>query len=380
MGASREIDIEGLAARISGLPGFEELRAAAVDAADAYVVGGAVRDALLGSGRADLDVVVEGDPAPIARALGGELRAHDRFGTFVVELPATRIDLARSRAETYAHPGALPEVSPAPIESDLRRRDFSLNAVAVAVDDPGRPIDPLGGVADLGAGLLRALHERSFADDPTRALRAARYASRLCLTVEPQTLSWLRATDLATVSADRVDAELRRLAREPRPAEAFGLLDEWDLLTLPENAAERITAIAALARSPRWGALVAVEDAVLAAATGPPSPVAIRLAALEPASASEVVEAGRGVDPRDLALARVLGAAWLDSYVGGLRDVALEISGDDLTAAGIPEGPAVGRGLRAALRAKLDGEAPDRAAELTVALDEARAGQSPAAD
>src|SRR5690348_4510145 len=98
-----------------------------------HLVGGAVRDLLLGGRPLDLDLVVEGDPAPIAAALGGDVRVHDRFGTSTVSLDGFTYDLARSRRETYAHPGALPEVSPAPLSVDLLRRDFTVNALAIAL-------------------------------------------------------------------------------------------------------------------------------------------------------------------------------------------------------------------------------------------------------
>ena len=163
-----EIDRDGLAGRIAGLPGFEAVREAARNA-DAYLVGGAVRDALLGHERADLDLVVVGDHLALARALGGELREHDRFGTATVTVEGRTVDVARARAESYPYPGALPEGPPAGIDADLSRRDFSVNAMAVAFSAPEGLIDPRGGEEDLRRGLLRVLHERSLADDPTRA-------------------------------------------------------------------------------------------------------------------------------------------------------------------------------------------------------------------
>lgn len=331
------------------------------------MIGGAVRDGLRG-GAGPLDVVTDGDHVALAAALGGELRVHERFLTAVVSTPDGPIDVVRARAEAYPYPGALPEVAPAGFDEDRRRRDFTINTIAVSVRQPGVLIDPLDGTADLRRGLLRDLHERSFADDPTRALRAARYAARLALSVEEGTLERLRSAALATVSAERIEAELRRIAAEPAPRPAFELLDTWGLLPLSDLAGELIEGAVELLTHDLWSRLVAREDLVLAAARGELER-ARALAASSPGSASELVQAARGHAGTELALARLLGARWLDRYLEELQHVRLEISGDDLLAAGVPEGPAVGRGLAAALRAKLDGEAPTRADELRIATD-----------
>lgn len=368
MGSPRQIDIRGLGARIAALPGAARVRDAAARAnADAYVVGGAVRDALLGETRSDLDVVVAGNHQPLVEALGGDARSFDRFGTAKLRTPEGTVDVARARAESYPHPGALPEVRPAGMAEDLARRDFTINAMAVPVAAPDQLIDPQGGLDDLRAGVLRTLHPGSFVDDPTRALRAARYAARYGLEVEDETLAALRRADLETISADRVDSELRRLAAEPRPAAGFELLEGWGLLELPEGTGELIDALAALLSQPPWSEVTSPADAILAAVRGAPDS-ARDLAARSPESASQAVRAARGRNAVELALARALGAQWLDRYVGEWRDLRLSISGDDLLAAGVGEGPAIGRGLQAALDAKLDGEAPDRERELEIAL------------
>jgi tRNA nucleotidyltransferase (CCA-adding enzyme) len=368
----REIDSNGLEARLGAIAGLADVRAAARDAGvDAYVVGGAVRDALLEREPGHLDVVVDGDHRALIEALEGEVRAHDRFETATVETAAGPVDVARARTETYAHPGALPEVRPATIAEDLGRRDFTINAIAVPLERLGEPLDPHGGIADLGAGLLRSLHQGSFGDDPTRALRAARYAARLGFEVEEQTLAELRDADLATVSVDRAEADLRRLAAEPQARRGFELLEHWGLIALPEGAGESIAALGELLDSDPWAATAERPEAVLAAARGQ-TEAARALVAAEPNSPSAAVAAARGHHGVDLALARALGAGWLDDYVSRWREVRASISGEDLLAAGVPEGPAVGRGLEAALRAKLDGEAEGRERELEIALEAAR--------
>lgn len=331
-----------------------------------------MRDALLGLENVDLDVVVEGDHLALVRELGGEARVHDRFGTAAVETREGPIDVAASRAETYPHPGALPEVRPAPIREDLARRDFTINAIAVPLAGEPEPIDPYGGVEDLRAGVLRVLHDRSFVDDPTRALRGARYAARLGLEPDRETAELLRAVDLSTVSGDRVEAELRKLAAEPDPRKGFEVAARWGLVELAPDAPELIERVAALVSAEPWPEVANRVDAVLAARLGA-SPQARELAELRPASPSEAVEAAHGRDGIDLAIARVLGAEWIDRYLAEWRHVRLEISGRDLLDAGVPEGPAVGRGLEAALRARLDGEVSGRAEELRLALDAAGA-------
>ena len=372
MGARRKIDLDGLGGRIAALPGFEAVRSTApAGGAPVYLVGGAVRDALLGEARADLDLVVEGDPLALARALGNDLRSHERFATATVRRDGLEIDVARARAESYPHPGALPEVRPADLAQDLARRDFSINAIAVAVEEPGTPIDPQAGVTDLGSGVLRALYPGSLADDPTRALRAARYAARLGLEVEPSTLEQIRSADLLTVSADRVDAELRKLAAETEARRGFELLAEWGLLALGEGVGELIEAVGRLVAAPPWAGIVTAPETILAALDAGTVGRARELLGPAPDSPSAAVEATRGCSLAELALARALGAGWIDRLVGEWRQVELEIGGDDLLAAGVPEGEAVGRGLAAALRAKLDGRAHGRDEELSVALDAA---------
>jgi len=348
---------------------YPELEAiAAAASSPTYVVGGAVRDALLGRGRGDLDLLTTGDAAELAAALSSHPgTAHDRFGTATVELGGHRIDIARARTETYPEPGALPVVAPAAdVEADLARRDFTVNAIAVPVGGE-EAIDPHGGVADVGARLLRVLHPRSFADDPTRAIRAARYAARLGFGLEPETERLLRATDLATLSDDRRGAELARLAAEPTGPTGLRLLAEWGLVELRPGGAELAEAVAELLGEEPWREEAPHAEAVLVAALGPAGREE-QLAAERPARPSEGYELASGRDPVELVVARALGAEWLDDYLREWRSVALEIDGDALRTAGVPEGPALGRALRAARSAALDGEATNREQQLAVAL------------
>jgi len=371
-----EIDPGRLGERLAALPGVERLRDAAAGE-PVHLVGGAVRDLLLGRPRADADLVVEGDATEVARRLGGEVRSHARFGTATARVDGLTVDVAGARTETYPAPGALPEVRPASLADDLARRDFTINAMAVPLAGDPELVDPHEGLADLRAGLLRVLHPGSFADDPTRTLRAARYAARFGFELERGTARLLEDADLVTVSADRVAAELHRTAGEDDPVAAFGLIARWGLIEIPDERLTLLSPLADLFDGKPWSAVAARADAIVVAATGDLSE-AKRLASLAPARPSEVVAAARGSSGVELALARAMGATWLDDYVRELRDVRLEISGADLMEAGVEEGPAVGRGLAAALRAKLDGEASGADEELRIALEAARTPAAPA--
>jgi tRNA nucleotidyltransferase (CCA-adding enzyme) len=337
-----------------------------------YLVGGAVRDLLLGRGRADIDLVVEGDAAALAARLGAEVTSHERFGTAKVELNGHEIDIAGARSESYPQPGALPVVEPgADLAADLRRRDFTINAMAIPLWGEARLIDPHGGEADLATRQLRVLHDDSFVDDPTRALRAARYASRFGFGLEERTAELIRETDLQTVSADRREAELLRLAAEENAARGFALLAEWGLLDLRHRGIELVTRTAELLDGDPWRGAAPRDRALLAAAIGPPRGE-VALAVAEPKLPSQAVALAARHDDIELVLARALGAEWLDRYIGQWRDVALEIDGSDLIEAGLDQGPALGRGLEEALRRKLDGEISGRDEELAAALSAAR--------
>lgn len=372
-------DIESLRGVLAH-PAIERI-CAALAGDPAYLVGGAVRDPLLGVEPRELDVAVDGPLEPLLDRLGEPARNHDRFATAAVVIEGVEVDLARCRRERYPEPGALPEVEPAPIRTDLARRDFTVAAMAVPLGPAGSAaapelIDPYDGLRDLRAGLLRVIHPGSFRDDPTRALRAARYCARLGFALEDETERLLRAGDLATVSDDRVAAELRRIAAEPQAAAGFRLLDDWGLLAIGERRLGLLEEGAALPRAAPWDGELSAEELLpwLARLTAPELEAGERLAGTDPARPSEAVAAARGAGGLELALARLLGAEWVDSYLSDWREVRLRIGGGDLLAAGIEPGPALGAGLEAALRARLDGEiANDRDAELAVALAAARA-------
>jgi tRNA nucleotidyltransferase (CCA-adding enzyme) len=394
-------------ARIRALPAAQPLFARLPDGAQVHLVGGAVRDLLLGGTPFDLDLVVEGDATALAASLGGTLKLHDRFGTSTVVLDGFAYDIARARRETYARPGALPDVEPAALAEDLHRRDFTVNAIAIALGGGHRgelSAAPLA-LEDLEARRLRVLHDRSFDDDPTRLLRLVRYAARLGFEVEPHTRALVDDAigkgALGTVSGSRLGAELRLLAREEDPVRAFVTLRDLGLdRPLHRNLGLRDEALArralallpagerpdrlALAMAMRdvpeidlpplldWLAFEAEDRDVIVTTTTRADDLA---RALEDATVPSAIAAAANRAPVELvAMAGALGPEWqAREWLERLRHVRLSIDGRDLIEAGVRQGPAIGRGLRAALAAKLDGRATERDQELAEALNAARA-------
>lgn len=239
--------------RLSSLAAAERVRL--------YMVGGIVREMLCGNAQFDfdLDLIVEGDAhkfASVAEAvLGGKLRIFEKFLTAkICEISGfggiSEVDFASARRESYPRPGALPVVVASTIEDDLRRRDFTMNALCVelpqfleTVASDGSPdldrlrgavIDQFGGIADLAARTVRVLHDRSFIDDPTRIFRGARYAARLsgifAAETEQLLCSAVAGGALLTVSAFRVRQELRKVLGEQQPSAALRLLDRYGVL------------------------------------------------------------------------------------------------------------------------------------------------------
>lgn len=197
-----------------------------------YAAGGIVRDLLLGMECSDLDLVVEGDGIALARLLSeerqGQLREHNHFGTAKVLFPdGTQVDLTTSRTEFYQYPAAMPEVESSSLSHDLYRRDFTINAMAVSLNQEnfGMVIDFFGGKEDLELGLIRVLHNLSFVEDPVRMLRAVRFEKRYYMRLEPHTLSLaqdaINANMLARVSPARVWEELRHVFHEARPGQVL---------------------------------------------------------------------------------------------------------------------------------------------------------------
>jgi tRNA nucleotidyltransferase (CCA-adding enzyme) len=216
-----------------------------------YLVGGPVRDLLLRRSVGDTDLIVDGaDAAALARAVATpdiRITTHDRFGTVSLHSGDACVDLATVRRETYSHDGALPSVEAGTLEQDLLRRDFTVNALALPLSQEARSrsgdiLEVEGGIADLEQKRLRILHPRSFHDDPTRALRAARLAPRLGFTLSrgsrPALRKALRDGAFGRVSGDRLRREFVKLFDDCRlgldPSRALRLLSEWHVLAALE--------------------------------------------------------------------------------------------------------------------------------------------------
>ena len=369
-----------------------------------HLVGGAVRDLALGKEPRELDLVVETDAHSIAdelrRRLGGRGRVLEAFGTASVEArDGLRFDVATARVEAYPRPGALPVVRPGSLDDDMARRDFAANAISVGIsaDRRGELHAAPGALEDLEARRLRVLHEGSFLDDPTRLLRLVRYATRLGFAIDPETERLARAAFAAgapaTAGVARVGRELWLLLGEPDPVAALALLDDLAgpggldtelevdpgllrrvLDLLPSGHPPEHVLLAALSRRAErhrrrsWlaGMHVPQPDVVDAATRDPEELAAAMQAATRP---SELARLLRHRPIEAAVLAGALGAEEpARRWLGDLRHVRLDIGGQDLLAAGVPQGPEIGRRLDAALDRKLDGEAPTREDQLAAAL------------
>jgi tRNA nucleotidyltransferase (CCA-adding enzyme) len=419
--------------RLRELPGGPQLLDLAGTHDEVELIGGASRDLLLGVMPRELDVVVPDDAPAFAAALASSVGSpsasegapppgitlHERFGTAVVSWDRGRVDVATRRTETYATPGALPQVSAGTPEQDLRRRDFTVNAIAVSLGGPteGELRAVPHALEDLAAARLRVLHDASFKDDPTRLLRLARYAARLRFEAEPGTAALaadaVRDGALATISGARVGAELRLALYEPDPVAALSALGELGVLTAidkrlrmhdalagaalsllpPEGRADLLVLASLLAsiavatrRDPEPSLRALLDDLEFTASDRDRVLKSVLLAPgiltqLEQARVpSQIADAARAGTLESVALAGALadGQGKADAsdaarrWLSELRHVKLSITGEDLLGAGVAAGPDVGRRLQIALGRKLDGEladGPAREAELSAALE-----------
>lgn len=385
-----------------------------------YLVGGSVRDLLLGRANLDLDLVVEGDAISLGRYLAGRRRArlvvHKRFGTASLRREAWALDLARARSETYSRPGALPTVRPASLTDDLARRDFTANAMALALSRPapGELIDPHAGREDLERRRLRVLHGGSFQDDATRMLRGVRYEARLSFRLAPATVRWLKRdlSYLGTISGARLRREVMLIFGEEKPeailrrSSALGILRALhpalsfsrSTATAFARARERKPAplvetyfclLTTCASEEEVGSLVerlslparvqrALKDSLRLRSVVPqleapglaPSAASRLLDPLSPAA----VAAFALVGPRSRARRRA------ERYLSEWRYARPSLKGGDLLELGIPEGPEVGALLERLRAYRLDGRVRRRREEVAlVRARRAELSQKPAA-
>ncbi len=267
-----------------------------------YIVGGFVRDLILGEPSVDYDLVVEGDAIGLAQTLadkfGGRVSSHRRFGTAkwsieadhkrllerldldreqAEDLPGT-LDFVTARTEFYAHPSALPSVRSGSIKLDLHRRDFTINTLALRLDGShyGQLLDHWGGGRDLREGRIRVLHSLSFMDDPTRMLRAVRLEQRLNFSIEERTGELLKEALplLDRVSGDRIRSEIDLIFRERQLLAIMRRLDELGLLnaihpSLPWDSSIEASFESVLGFEPedRWQLAISPDRAYLLYAT-----------------------------------------------------------------------------------------------------------------
>ena len=377
-------------------------RRAQAESLPLYLVGGAVRDLLLGRPTLDVDLTLEGDAPALARRVAAGLPhvrcvVHSAFGTATLKGSGFRLDVATARAETYDRPGALPSVSPGSLHDDLLRRDFTVNAMALSLtgDRAGSIIDPFGGKADLDAKLLRVLHEASFRDDATRILRGARYGPRLGFRFEAKTLHWIERDVgfLESISGPRLREELTRTLREPEPQRILLHLQELGALRAIHRAlsfdgrrAEAFETLNRLLREPSSTAYLALmawdlspqEAAALAArlALNRRQTEAVRAAPVARELERELsgrVKPSRTVEllsPFPLPTTWALAASGQERarqqalrYLRRWRSLKPALDGHALLAMGAKPGPRLGEVLRHLKAAKLDSEVRSRGDE-----------------
>jgi tRNA nucleotidyltransferase (CCA-adding enzyme) len=374
-----------------------------------YLVGGVVRDLLLGYPNFDLDLVVEGDAVKLAQQVAetsqAKLLAHHRFGTAKLRYENFTLDLATARKETYAKPGALPMVTPGILKDDLIRRDFSINAMAISLasNDYGELVDPHYGKSDLAHRLIRILHPGSFGDDATRILRAIRYEQRLGFELETQTAQLLKRdiSMLDTISGDRIRHELELIFKEKQPELVIKRLAELGVLQrispllkgdgwlaekfdkarrlkkpnqLPslyfcllvysfsekdiEQFLVRLNISAKLSRAMRDTLRLKTSLPLLDKPSLKPSEIYYLLREYEPvAIQANAIASESPMIHRSLQL-----------FLTKLRYVRTALNGEELKRLGISAGPEMGKALQILHKAKLDGEVRTRADEKNLAL------------
>ena len=375
-----------------------------------YLVGGRVRDLLLGladdaPADGDMDLVVEGDALALAQGLarghGGEVVAHPRFGTAKYRRGDLIIDLAFARSETYSRPGVLPLVRPGSIDTDLTRRDFTINAMALHLSPPhiGTLLDPFDGQSDLEEGLVRILHPASFIDDATRIMRAIRYEQRLDFRLEQGTQGLLirDLPYLETVGVDRLRHEMELILQEDRPEQALLRADQlgalkqiYAPLRVDDWLAERFQMARSTVSRPTVGLYLALllyqmtpDDALAFAQTYRFTREQIQIVmdvmtlvskqgsleepGLTPSGiydlledlAPDALQAFRLVCDSDLVDERV------KIYLSDLRHAKTCLDGHQLKSLGVAPGPGMGRLLRELLKARLDERVSNREEEVS---------------
>ena len=385
---------------VAGVSGMERV----------YLVGGAVRDLLLGHDNPDIDLVVEGSAIDLARRLtevlaGAQLQIHEAVGTARIHLTGDRhLDVASARTEYYARPGAVPDIAFSSLKQDLARRDFTINCLAIQLSPPpfGQLLDFFDALQDLDDKQLRVLHNLSFVEDPSRVLRAVRFESQLGFRLEPGSEQLARTTlknrQFAGFGSKRVMQELQRILCLPHPLQALDRLNDLGALSLihPEltlashtrrslRLAHRLALTAKLDPS---GSSALYLSVLLERLPSTAQKEALRslqfsrtawnriLAPIEALeewskgipSASRIHRLLQRFDDWAILAVMVLGRShpispWLRHFRRDWRSKAVEHSGADLMRLGLTPGPRYAEILDALLEAKLTHPLPDKSAE-----------------
>ena len=381
---------------------------------DVYLVGGVVRDLILGRKPGDIDLSVVGDARAFAETLAYRLRAsspvESQFLTYKIPTSSlaleciSSIDVVNARTETYAGPASLPDITPAGIEDDLRRRDFTVNSMGISLNDGdwGILVDPMNGFSDIMRKRIKVHTDSSFELDPTRIFRTVRYAVRLGFSIDTHTTDLISNSlqHIDRLSGARVRHEFELMLAEServeilRKSEELGLIaaispglrigskalqvldsqtgdgvltdalpDLLAIATFGLNEAEARQTVERFDGPAGWGesitgnAELAKLVAVLDQDNLRPSEVAETLGPIPLASIRAYVSVGPPLPRRD----------HLNEYIDKIRFVKTDLTGDDLIAIGIPQGPVIGQLIDVVRRAKQDGQVSSKQEELELA-------------
>ncbi|MDR2884287.1 MAG: CBS domain-containing protein [Deferribacteraceae bacterium] len=389
---------------------------AAEEGVSLYMVGGFVRDLMMGFTGVDMDLVVEGDAIRIAAVYAkknkGKLTIHDKYKTASVTLPSDdKIDFATARTEYYSNPGAAPVVEFSSLKSDLSRRDFTINAMAIQIDGDnfGQLVDFFGGQRDLLDKKIRVLHSMSFIDDPTRAFRALRFAARLGFMLGSHTERLMKHASsvglFSKIAGGKLFVELKYILMEDRYYEALTLLKKYDMLdciypklAIYEDKKQQFKFLDELWRecmpnlskgAQIWRVRFVILMMDLTPADFKSALESLRIEETTAAKLLDIYNRSRYTtkklrmlksfkpselysifskhnDEELMMIGVHLGekrVSLLMGYIQTYRDIKIELTGDDLKNMGIPPSKEMGKLLTELLFAKLDGVIADRAQE-----------------
>jgi hypothetical protein len=358
-----------------------------------YLVGGCVRDEILGIGNKDIDITVEGNAKKFAESLskrlGVKIKKSSQFGTFNLFVSSFRVDIATARRETYPGPGKLPSVEHGSIVEDLSRRDFTINSMAIPVGTKTL-IDPFQGLNDIKKRLIRVLHGKSFVEDSTRIFRALRFAERLDFKIEQITASLMEEAieqkTLLTISPARIRNELSLCFKETKKwnilerIAQLGILEQMGMVYPERGFLEEVEKFATrlkVKKEPLYFMALTDGGRNRKILTGRErrylSAVETLLEKItllkKTRRKGEIYTILRGFPPHPLAYIGVKEGVTdkISTYLEEIEPLKLEITGEDIKSLGVSEGRVIGEILLKVKREKLDGKLLTREEELEYA-------------